>query len=96
MGQRKKDKLKCYELANEITTPDGFINTGVKQVTISKFIGKKLVLIDFLKYSFINCQRATPYFNSWYEKYKDKGFVIIGIHTPEFEFEKNYDNVKKV
>src|SRR3989338_7762332 len=37
---------------------------------------------------------TTPYLNAWYEKYKDKGLVIIGVHTPEFEFEKNYDNVK--
>lgn len=87
------DKSEKYEPAKEITTPDGFINTEGKPITIGEFTGKKVVLIDFWTYSCINCQRTTPYLNAWYEKYKDKGLVIIGVHTPEFEFEKNYENV---
>src|SRR3989338_6102297 len=87
-------KSKQYELAKEITTPDGFINTDGKPITINGLIGKKVILVDFWTYSCINCQRTTPYLNAWYEKYKDKGFVIIGVHTPEFEFEKDYNNVK--
>lgn len=55
----------------------------------------KVVLIDFWTYSCINCLRTLPYLKSWYEKYHDKGLVIIGIHAPEFEFEKNPDNVKR-
>lgn len=90
----KENKMKRYELAKEISTPNGFINTDDKSVTIGEFVGKKVVLIDFWTYSCINCQRTTPYLNTWYEKYKDKGLVIIGIHTPEFEFEKDYNNVK--
>jgi len=90
----KEEKSKRYELAKEITTPDGFINTDGKPVTIGEFVGKKIVLVDFWTYSCINCQRTTPYLNAWYEKYKDKGLVIIGVHTPEFEFEKDYNNVK--
>lgn len=90
----KKEKSKLYKLAKEITTPDGFINTDSEPITIGELVGKKVVLIDFWTYSCINCQRTTPYLNAWYEKYKDKGFVIIGIHTPEFEFEKDYNNVK--
>lgn len=89
-----QDKAARYERAKEITTPDGFINTEGRPITIGDFIGKKVVLIDFWTYSCINCQRTTPYLNAWYEKYKDKGLVIIGIHTPEFEFEKEYSNVK--
>lgn len=54
----------------------------------------KVVLIDFWTYSCINCLRTLPYLKDWYAKYHDKGFEIIGIHAPEFEFEKNYDNVK--
>ncbi len=88
-----EDKMKRYELAKEITTPDGFINTDGNPITIGELIGKKVILIDFWTYSCINCQRTTPYLNAWYEKYLDKGLVIIGMHTPEFEFEKNYDNV---
>jgi len=89
----KKEKLALYDPAKEITTPDGFINTDGEPITISEFIGKKVILVDFWTYSCINCQRTTPYLNAWYEKYKDKGLVIIGIHTPEFEFEKIYQNV---
>ena len=90
-----EEKSKKYELAKEISTPDGFINTDGKPITIGELIGKKVILVDFWTYSCINCQRTTPYLNSWYEKYKDRGLVILGIHTPEFEFEKDYDNVKR-
>ncbi len=86
-------KSKKYTVAKEITTPDGFINTDGKSITIGEFVGKKVVLLDIWTYSCINCQRTTPYLNAWYEKYKDKGLVIIGLHTPEFEFEKVYQNV---
>jgi len=89
----KEEKKGRYETASEITTPDGFINTDGKPVTVGEFVGKKVVLIDFWTYSCINCQRTTPYLNAWWGKYKDKGLVIIGIHTPEFEFEKEYQNV---
>ena len=49
----------------------------------------KVVLIDFWTYSCINCQRTFPYLRSWWEKYQDQGLVIIGVHSPEFEFEKD-------
>ena len=87
-------KSAKFKLAKEVTTPDGFINTDGKPIKIQDYIGKKVILIDFWTYSCINCQRTTPYLNGWYKKYEDKGFVIIGIHTPEFDFEKVYDNVK--
>lgn len=88
----KAEKAQRYEPAKEISTPDGFINSD--GITIGEFVGKKVVLVDFWTYSCINCQRTTPYLNAWWEKYKDKGLVIIGVHTPEFEFEKEYKNVK--
>ena len=53
----------------------------------------RVVLIDFWTYSCINCLRTLPHLEEWYNKYRDKGFVIIGIHTPEFEFEKDPTNV---
>ncbi len=53
----------------------------------------KVVIIDFWTYSCINCQRTLPYLREWNEKYKDKGLVIIGVHAPEFEFEKSEKNV---
>jgi thiol-disulfide isomerase/thioredoxin len=55
----------------------------------------KVVVVDFWTYSCINCLRAIPYVRAWAEKYKDEGLVVIGVHTPEFAFEKNIDNVKK-
>jgi cytochrome c biogenesis protein CcdA/thiol-disulfide isomerase/thioredoxin len=54
----------------------------------------KVVLIDFWTYSCINCLRAIPYVRAWAEKYKDEGLVVIGVHAPEFAFEKNIKNVR--
>ncbi len=53
----------------------------------------KAVLIDFWTYTCINCIRTLPHVTSWYEKYKDQGLVVVGVHTPEFEFEKKTENV---
>jgi cytochrome c biogenesis protein CcdA/thiol-disulfide isomerase/thioredoxin len=55
----------------------------------------KVVLIDFWTYSCINCLRSLPTLNAWYGKYKDSGLVVIGVHTPEFPFEKDEANVRK-
>jgi len=55
----------------------------------------KVVLIDFWTYSCINCLRTLPYIKAWNEKYKDSGLVIIGVHTPEFPFERDEANVRK-
>jgi cytochrome c biogenesis protein CcdA/thiol-disulfide isomerase/thioredoxin len=54
----------------------------------------KVVLIDFWTYSCINCLRAVPYVRAWADKYKDHGLVVIGVHTPEFAFERKVDNVR--
>jgi thiol-disulfide isomerase/thioredoxin len=54
----------------------------------------KVVLIDLWTYSCINCLRAIPYVRAWGEKYKDKGLVVIGVHTPEFAFERKISNIK--
>ena len=55
----------------------------------------KVVLVDFWTYSCINCLRAIPYVRAWAEKYKSQGLVVIGVHAPEFAFEKNIDNVRQ-
>ncbi|MBY5365499.1 cytochrome c biogenesis protein DipZ [Rhizobium sp. LARHSG275] len=55
----------------------------------------KVVLVDFWTYSCINCIRTIPYVRAWAEKYADQGLVVIGVHAPEFAFEKKIDNVKK-
>jgi thiol-disulfide isomerase/thioredoxin len=54
-----------------------------------------VVLIDFWSYSCINCLRSLPYVKGWYQKYKDHGLVVIGVHAPEFAFEKDLNNVKR-
>ncbi len=68
-----------------------WLNTD-KPLSLTDLKGK-VVLVDFWTYTCINCIRTLPYVTSWFDKYKDKGFVVIGVHTPEFEFEKNTDNV---
>lgn len=79
----------------DLTGIAGFINTPNNQpISIKELIGKKVILVDFWTYSCINCKRTQPYLNDWYEKYEDDGLEIIGVHTPEFEFEKDYENVK--
>jgi cytochrome c biogenesis protein CcdA/thiol-disulfide isomerase/thioredoxin len=55
----------------------------------------KVVVVDFWTYSCINCLRSIPYIRAWAEKYRDQGLVVIGVHTPEFAFEKNVGNVRK-
>ena len=55
----------------------------------------KVVLIDFWTYSCINCLRAIPYVRAWDAKYRGEGLVVIGVHSPEFAFEKNVANVRK-
>ncbi len=55
----------------------------------------KVVLVDFWTYSCINCLRALPYVRAWADRYRDDGLVVIGVHTPEFAFEKDIGNVRK-
>jgi len=53
----------------------------------------RIVLVDFWTYSCINCIRTIPYLNAWYAKYGQDGLTVVGVHTPEFQFERNYTNV---
>ncbi len=78
--------------AAEIQGIQTWINSD--PLTLESLKGK-VVLIDFWTYSCINCIRTTPFIESWYEKYKDEGLVVIGIHAPEFAFEKVESNVRE-
>ena len=69
-----------------------YLNTSPEELT--KRIEDKVVLYDIWTYSCVNCIRTLPFITSWDEKYSDQGLLIIGIHSPEFEFEKNPQNVK--
>jgi thiol-disulfide isomerase/thioredoxin len=61
----------------------------------AKQLKGKVVLVDFWTYSCINCLRSLPYLRAWADKYKDSGLVVIGVHTPEFDFEKEQPKVQK-
>jgi thiol-disulfide isomerase/thioredoxin len=94
-----KDQLMHIDESQLIKAPEfaqitGYINTPHNSpITLSSLKGK-VVLVDFWTYSCINCIRTIPYLNDWDQKYAGNGLVIVGVHSPEFEFEKNYDNVK--
>ena len=78
--------------APDLVGISGYINTE-ENLKISDLKGK-VVLVDFWTYTCINCLRTLPFLKEWDMKYRDKGLVIIGVHTPEFPFEKEYENVK--
>jgi cytochrome c biogenesis protein CcdA/thiol-disulfide isomerase/thioredoxin len=83
--------VKAYD-APEFTGLDNWINSS--PLTKADLKGK-VVLIDFWTYSCINCIRTEPYLKAWYDLYKNDNFVVIGIHAPEFSFEKVPANVEK-
>jgi len=86
-----RDGLLNPYLAPSIAGITDWINS--MPIDLDKLKGK-VVLIDFWTYSCINCLRTLPYLKDWYQKYHAKGLEIIGIHAPEFEFEKDLNNVK--
>ncbi len=92
---KSSDKMGNSELKNlgkapEFTGISNWLNSDLQ--TLASLKGK-VVLIDFWTYSCINCVRTLPYVTKWYDTYKDQGFVVIGVHTPEFAFEKETANV---
>src|SRR5262245_34626782 len=74
-----------------LTQADAWLNSP--PLTASALRGK-VVLVDFWTYTCINWRRTLPYVRAWAEKYKDQGLVVIGVHSPEFSFERNIDNVR--
>lgn len=84
--------------ARTITGIDAWLNTAADGSTDGtplslEDLRGKVVLVDFWTYSCINCQRTLPFTTAWYEKYQDDGLVVIGVHSPEFAFEKVEANV---
>ena len=78
------------DLAPEFGGIEAWINGG--PLTMEELRGQ-VVLIDFWTYTCINCIRTFPFLKQWNSRYADDGLVIVGVHSPEFEFEKDYDNV---
>jgi thiol-disulfide isomerase/thioredoxin len=78
----------------ELPALDGAIEwINSPPLTVAALRGK-VVLVDFWTYTCINWRRTLPYLRAWADKYKDRGLVVIGVHTPEFSFEKELDNVR--
>ncbi len=88
-----KEKSLRYAPAVEIIPGGKFINSP--PFKLQDFIGKKVILIDFWTYTCINCLRTLPYLEAWDDKYKNQGLVIVGVHAPEFDFEKDFNNVSE-
>jgi cytochrome c biogenesis protein CcdA/thiol-disulfide isomerase/thioredoxin len=86
-----KVSLKDYGKAPDVHGISAWINTP--GLTLRKLRGK-VVLVDFWTYSCINCLRTLPYLRQWDERYRSKGLVILGVHTPEFAFEHDLGNVR--
>ena len=92
--KRTLSGLKDYGLAPDFRGNQAWLNTpGGRALTLKRLRGK-VVLVDFWTYSCINCLRTLPYLESWYRTYKKDGFVIVGVHTPEFAFEHDLANVR--
>lgn len=94
--------LECLEGAPQLqdcgAAPDlvgisEWLNTPDQSAITLADLRGKVVLVDFWAYSCINCQRAITHVTNWYDTYKDSGFVVIGVHTPEYAFEHDAENV---
>jgi cytochrome c biogenesis protein CcdA/thiol-disulfide isomerase/thioredoxin len=102
VNDQNRELSNCTNGARELescgTAPDikgiaGWLNTPSGAPIDLKSLRGKVVLIDFWAYSCINCQRAIPHVVDWYGKYKDSGLEVIGVHSPEYAFEKVQSNV---
>jgi thiol-disulfide isomerase/thioredoxin len=87
-----KLNVEAPTLAPEIAPGLTWLNSEPR--TLASLKGK-VVLVNFWTFACINCQRTLPHVKDLYAKYHDKGFEIVGIHTPEFDYEKELDNIKK-
>ncbi len=85
--------LESCGTAPDIKNITAWLNTPNGAAVDLKSLRGKVVLIDFWAYSCINCQRATPHIVDWYDTYRDLGFEVIGVHTPEYAFERVEGNV---
>jgi cytochrome c biogenesis protein CcdA/thiol-disulfide isomerase/thioredoxin len=91
-GLAREERLDDYGPAPDFTAVEEWVNSP--PLTIAGLRGK-VVLLDFWTYSCINCLRTLPYIRAWHDEYRDDGLVIVGVHTPEFAFEREADNVRR-
>ncbi|MFJ6321222.1 MULTISPECIES: cytochrome c biogenesis protein DipZ [unclassified Rhizobium] len=95
MAMTAKPAAEQLPVEGHVPSLDGAVQWLNSEPLTAAGLKGKVVLVDFWTYSCINCLRAIPYVEAWAQKYKDQGLVVIGVHAPEFAFEKNVDNVKK-
>jgi cytochrome c biogenesis protein CcdA/thiol-disulfide isomerase/thioredoxin len=89
------ERLPTYfQAPNFVGTQDWFNTPGDRPLSIDQLRGQ-VVLVDFWTYTCINCIRTLPYIEAWYRKYHGDGFTVVGVHTPEFPFEKEASNVQR-
>jgi thiol-disulfide isomerase/thioredoxin len=94
LAAHSRGRKECAHLRlHQALPPDDRAQSFSLPLSLEALKGK-VVLVDFWTYSCINCLRSIPYVRVWAEKYKDHGLVVIGVHAPEFAFERNVDNVK--
>lgn len=102
VNDQNRELANCSDGAPELescgTAPDiknitAWLNTPNGSAVDLKSLRGKVVLVDFWAYSCINCQRAAPHLVDWYDSYRDVGFEVIGVHTPEYAFERVEGNV---
>jgi thiol-disulfide isomerase/thioredoxin len=77
--------------APAFTGIDSWLNSAPLDM---KQLRGKVVLVDFWTFDCINCAHTVPHVKDWYARYRDKGLVVVGVHTPEYSFERNTDNLK--
>jgi len=88
--ERKRANLSR---AHEIQEPTGFINA--EDVALSEQLGEKVILVEVWTYGCYNCQNTHPYIKEYWREYRDDGLVVIGIHNPEFDYERDPANVRE-
>ena len=94
-SKNPESDLPVIAKAPDFTDNQQWFNTpGDKPLTLAGLKGR-VVLVDFWTYTCINCIRTQPYLKAWDEKYRDKGLTIVGVHTPEFQYEHDLNNVRQ-
>jgi cytochrome c biogenesis protein CcdA/thiol-disulfide isomerase/thioredoxin len=89
------ERLPVLASAPEFADTQRWFNTpGDRPLTLAGLRGR-VVLVDFWTYTCINCIRTLPYLEAWYRKYRRAGFTVVGVHTPEFPFEREASNVER-
>ncbi|AKM29655.1 cytochrome C biogenesis protein [Pandoraea faecigallinarum] len=95
MARTATNAVATLPVEGQLPSLDGAVQWLNSPPLTAQALRGKVVLVDFWTYSCINCLRTLPYVKAWAEKYRDQGLVVIGVHAPEFAFERDIGNVRK-